>query len=166
MPAPTPRTTSALVEAIVDINPGLDLTPYIVAANQITTGVCTYQTPKHPCPGRPIPYTDGFIGSQMEIIERWLAAHFYGVYDALLSASRALDASVQFQFKIAYDLRNTRYGQQAIMLDFQGNLAKWNNSAGVLKRIKISMGWLGTDRRCWPGDVDFGGQWADLTICQ
>jgi hypothetical protein len=152
---PTPRTTQALVQAIIDVEPDFDVSPFITAANMLTTGVCTYPAPRRHEHGK-VPYTDGFIGSQMEIIERWLAAHFYQVFDTAIMASRALDASATFAIKIDYDLRSTIYGQQAMVLDFQANLAKWNNSMKVQKRIKIGGHWLGERRDRWSVDADFG----------
>jgi hypothetical protein len=160
---PTLRTTTALVAGIVQIQPGFDVTPFIYFANNITTQVCTYPQPWQSS-REFFAYTDGFINSQMELIERWLSAHYYAGYDNQLVAAKAGTAAVRFQQKIDYDLRNTEYGQAAMIFDFQGNLASWNNTAKVKKRVKVGI-WA-TKTRWFPGDVDFGGLWADLTVEQ
>ena len=162
MPSPpTPRTTPTLVDGIVDVQAGFDLTPMIAVANQLTTQFCTYG------PGtssaRIPPYTDGFVGSQMELIERWLAAHCYKVYDNALANARAGSVAVGYQFKIDMGLLQTQYGATAMLLDIGGNLSRWSNSLSARKRTKI---WIVGPGRLphWPGDVD---SWQELlTICQ
>jgi hypothetical protein len=143
MSPPTPRTTPALVMGIIDTQTGVDLTPFIAIANELTTDVCG-------CSG----YTDGYVGSRMELIERWLSAHFYTVFDNQLVAAKAGTVSVVYQQKIDYGLRTSMYGQQAMILDTKANLAKVENSALVKRKIKVSVGWAGNRR--WPGDVSFG----------
>lgn len=147
MPTPaTPRTTDALVRGIIQVQDGVDLTPFIRFANQLTTDVCTY-----PKVGQDpllfLPYEDGFENSKMELIERWLAAHAYTIFDNQLSAAKAGTISVGFQHKIDMGLKASMYGQQAIMLDNYGGLAAWDNTAKTKRQIKLGIVWLGTD---WP----------------
>lgn len=155
MPAPTPRTTSDLVRGIIQVQDGVDLTPFIALANQLTTDNCTY-----PQPGQDatiyLPYTDGFIGSKMELIERWLAAHCYTIYDNQLSRAKAGTVSVGFQFKIDLGLKASMYGQQVLRLDNYGSLAALDNTVNTKRKIKVSISWLGRDIGVlgYPSDFD------------
>lgn len=157
MPAPTPRTTPALVEGIIDVQAGTDLTPFIATANMLVTAICTY-----PNSTTPNPYTDGFAGSQMELIERWLSAHFYAIFDAQLTTAKAGTAGVGFQYKIDYGLKLTMWGQTAIMLDYLGGLAAWDNTAQIKRIIKVGIFWMGS-RWCFN---PLGFPDADLTVGQ
>lgn len=136
-----------MVQGIVETEAGIDLTPFIAIANQITTDICGASG-----------YTDGFVNSKMELIERWLAAHFYQCFDNALASARAGSVGASFQYKVGYGLKLTFYGQQAMLLDTDLNLAKQDNIAQTIRKIKIGGDWLG--RRHWPGDI-FGG-WFDL----
>lgn len=139
MPVPEPRTTAILVRQVVDVPAGTDLTPYIRMANLLTTGVCTYADN---------PYTDGFEGSQMELIERLLAAHFARVSDPELSAAKAGTVAVGYNMKVDQGLAATRHGQDAMVLDYRGNLAAYNNTLKTKRKITVSIGWMGTDPLC------------------
>lgn len=130
----TYRTTPALVSGIVQTQEGVDLTPFIATGNMLTTAICGNYNP---------PYTDGFVGSQMELIERWLSGHFYTIYDNQLAAAKAGSVNVVYQTKIDFGLMNSMQGQQAMMLDTGGGLASWNNLAKTKRTIKISAAWLG-----------------------
>ncbi len=149
---PTPRTTPELVQGIITTQVGVDLAPFIAAANSLTTDLCTYKRN---------PYTDGYIGSKMELIERWLAAHFYAIFDAQLTQAKAGTVNVGYQYKIDYGLKGTMWGQQAIILDTKENLAKYDNSAQTKRRIKVSVGWLG-HKHSWLYD-GYVGEWSDMT---
>jgi hypothetical protein len=152
---PTPRTTPTLVEGIIEVQTGIDLTPFIQMANDIVTRVCGNSG-----------YTDGYVGSTMEMIERWLSAHFYTVFDNQLAAAKAGTASVAFQYKVDYGFKSSMYGQQAMRLDTAGGLAKLDNSTNIKRQIKIRIDFIGRDpHRRFPGEVD-GDQWADLTVVQ
>lgn len=147
VPAPY-RTTSVLVQGIIQTAAGVDLTPFIAAANMLVTNVCTYQLN---------PYSDGFVGSQMELIERWLAAHFYTAYDAQLVAAKAGSAGASFQYKIDYNLGSSVWGQQAMILDQRGSLAKFNNSMRTKRRVRIGVWGPGCHHRgWWLGDYEGG----------
>lgn len=151
--APTPRTTPTLVAGIVDVQVGFDVSPFIYSANSIVTSVCSNSG-----------YTDGFVNSQMELIERWLSAHFYTIFDNQLSMAKAGTANVGFQFKVDLGFNCSMYGQQAMRVDTAGNLAAMNNTATIKRVINVSIGWLG--KRCgygWPGGDPF---WSDLTVEQ
>lgn len=149
MALPPYRTTPALVEGIIQTQIGIDLTPFIAAANELTTDVCGSSG-----------YSDGYVNSKMELIERWLSAHFYTVFDNQLAAAKAGSVSAHFQYKVDYGLRSSMYGQNAIFMDTAGNLAALTNTDAVKRVIKISVSWLGSHRRrC--GDLQ-GGDLATM----
>lgn len=152
MPAPTLRTTPALVEGIIQVQEDVDLLPFIYGANSLVTNVCSNSG-----------YSDGYVNSTMELIERWLSAHLYTIFDNQLSMAKAGTVMVGYQYKISYGLKNSMYGQQAMLLDTAGNLAALDNTAQVKRKIVVGGSWLGCNR--WPyGDVD--GFFADLTVEQ
>lgn len=122
----------------MDVQVGVDLTPFIIAANSLTTNVCGNSG-----------YEDDGIGSLMEMIERWLAAHFYTILDNQLSAAKAGTVAVRYQHHVQFFLMNSMYGQQAMVLDWKGNLAAMMNTAAVKKRIRVDIIWLGK-HRCNP----------------
>lgn len=155
MPPPTPRTTSTLVEGLVQVQAGIDLAPFIATANEIISEICGNSS-----------YTDGYIGSRMELLERWYAAHLYTINDNQLAAAKAGTVSVAYQYKVDYGLKNSMYGQQVMILDTKGNLAKLQNTVQVQRKIKCDITWLGTKRR-FKGGLNSGDcADADLTVEQ
>lgn len=148
-----PRTTAALVQGIIDIDPDVNLAPFILAANQIVTGVCSSSG-----------YTDSGEGSQMELIERWLSAHFYTVFDREETSVRLGATSSLYQGKTEEGFRSSFYGQMAMRVDYLGNLAKLDNSTQIKRKITIELAAMGRKRNC--GVLDFGIDWEDLTVVQ
>jgi hypothetical protein len=73
----------------------------------------------------------------LELIERWLAAHFYAQSDQLYQSKNTGGAGASFQGQTAMGLSNTSYGQQAKMLDISGCLAAFD------KGTQARMYWLG-----------------------
>lgn len=145
------RTTETLVSGIVETEAGFDLIPFIVIANQIATDLCggvNYSPP----------YDDGFVNSKMELIERWLSAHFYQMFDNALASAKAGSVAASFVYKVGFGLKLTAYGQQAMLLDTGLNLAKQDNVAQTVRKIKIGGDWLGRKDWCWPGNY---GYWFD-----
>jgi hypothetical protein len=136
---PTPRTTPILVAGLIDVASGFDLSPCIATANEIVTEVCGSSG-----------YSDGYIGSRMELIERWLAAHFYTIFDNQLATARAGTVAVSYQHKVDYGYRNSMYGQQAMLLDTKGNLAKQENTVNVQRKIVLGLVWIGSCNKIPP----------------
>jgi hypothetical protein len=82
----------------------------------------------------------------LEILERWLAAHFYKVSDRQLSSSSTLSSSGSFDGQTAMGLDFTSYGQQAKLLDPTGCLVDQELATQVDPNIgpRIARGiWLG-----------------------
>lgn len=94
-----------------------DLTPFIQAASAIVDRAVTAAASKF-----------GFIGGitlsalEQELIERWLAAHFYCMYDPLYQSKSTQGASGTFQRKSGEGFETTEYGRTACQLDYSGSL--------------------------------------------
>jgi len=130
------RTTYAAVAKIISVKDSIttDLEPFIEAANQVVTDNCTYASPNT--------YTD----AKLELIERWLSAHFYAIRDPRPTEQRAGPVSQMLKSKVDIGLDVTHYGQQAKAFDNLGGLAALD---GRLKsgKAKVTPGisWLGVD---------------------
>lgn len=152
------RTTTQLVLEILVVKPNItNLDPWISVANELVTELCTVVHP------------DGhfYDDVRLELIERWLAAHFYTVLDPRTISERAgtglaLAKTIQAG-KIDFGLRSSIYGQNAMRLDTWGALSSLDNGEDKYGRVPgnllvgapIGIGYLGTDpcqsrrRRCF-----------------
>lgn len=126
------RTTATAVRGIAKIKRSIedsDLDPFIEAANAIVTKVCLDSD-----------YTD----PELELIERWLSAHFYHVFDPRRNQERADVVSAFYEGKSGMGFDFTRYGQMAKRLDTAGNLAILDaNCAAGRRPITPTLTWLG-----------------------
>ena len=98
-------------EVKVIIDTGLtDLTPFIAAAHIIVSEDLSNK---------------GFTNRRLTEIERWLAAHFVAMREdkARLTGVETGDSQYTFGGELGEDLKFTRYGQQALILDTSGTLA-------------------------------------------
>lgn len=132
------RTTRAYVAAIIDLDPGIvpndaAMEPFITVANEIVTEVCTGDA------GPDSPYT----AERLELIERWLAAHFYAIRDPRTTSEKAGSVGEQYQSKVDLGFNVTHYGQMAMRLDTNGGLAKLDEDTKKGKPT-ISVFWPGT----------------------
>lgn len=78
---------------------------------------------------------------QLEVIERWLAAHLYSQNNPAISSIGTGGINTGLQGQSTMNLRNSRWGQTVIMLDFTGYLNSIDNRA--IARLV----WLGTNKR-------------------
>lgn len=124
-----PRTTEAAVQAIVETEDDISLTPFIEVANMLVTKKCL---------------DSDYDDAQLELIERWLSAHFYAVRDLRRSSEKAGSVGESFQYKVDLNLAVTVYGQQAMVIDTDGNLAKLNKETGNGGPMRASVTWVGT----------------------
>ena len=129
-----PRTTSDLVKGLLldDFGNKLDgvspdLTPYIATASTIVDRVMTCAINKG------LALSNG----ELELIERWLSAHFYQQADPGYQSRNTLSASGQFTGKTEMGFESTRYGQQALLLDYSNCLRN------IQKQQRAGMVWLG-----------------------
>lgn len=123
------RTTSALVEGIIEVDvEGIDLAGFILPANELVTELCT---------------DSGYSDTRLELIERWLSAHFFTVRSMRASEEKAGPFDAKLQSKIDLFLLLSHYGQMAMLLDTAGNLAELMEmlEEGV---ITPDVTWLGT----------------------
>ena len=126
------RTTDALVSGIIAVKATIPLTPFIDVANNMVTDVCL---------------DSGYTDAKLTLIETWLAAHFYAVRDPRVDMEKAGSVSQKFQYEVDLNLAVTVYGQQAMVIDSDGNLAKVNKQAttGNATLKKVGVVWAGTD---------------------
>ena len=127
------RTTTALVEAIIEVYTGITLTPFIDAANMLVTEFCT-------------DLTDDYTAAELIQIETWLSAHFYTVKDMRAEMERAGSVQEELQSKVDLGFDTSHYGQMAMRLDYHGGLAKLNEQTkkGITKRLITT--WVGTEK--------------------
>lgn len=129
-----PRTNAALVGEVIDVDPDVDLGPFIGYSNELVTELCTNSN-----------YSD----SRLTSIETWLAAHFYAMFDPQTKAESAGDVRVEYESKTGHGFQLSRQGQQALRLDTAGNLASLDNTLNVVRKRLPGKNspvlWLGTD---------------------
>lgn len=132
-----PRATLALVQGVIEVDDDLipdeaAMLPFITLANELVTEVCT---------GTAGP-TVAYSTERLELIETWLAAHFYTNLDPrAVSESAGVSASYQSRVDLGFD--TSHYGQTAMRMDTNGGLARLNQEAKNGKR-RIKVTWLGT----------------------
>ena len=110
------RTTPENVRQIIEVKLDLDLSPFIDAASSVVTDVATGTS------GPAIPYAF----EKLELIERWLAAHFVTNRDPRNESEKTGEASGKFRGKTEMGFTSSLYGQMAMMLDTNGGLAALN----------------------------------------
>lgn len=127
------RTTSALVEGIIENSESITLTPFISAANMMVTRCCT-------------DLTEDYTSDELETIETWLAAHVFTIRDMRPEYERAGSVSEKRQSKVDLGFDTSHYGQQAMRLDYHGGLAKLNEEIKKGKANILITDWLGTEK--------------------
>lgn len=138
------RTTANAVEGLFDeINDDLDMDTFIVVANNLLNRVCIDDDGEYL-----------YDAETMELIERYLAAHFYAITDKQLAVESAKGVSAHYQHKIDLVLMVTHWGQMACVLDISGKLAQLSkDTAEGNSRATTSIKWLGTDEDTESGEV-------------
>ena len=121
------RVTEAEVAEIIEYDSEAitDLAPFITVANLFVTQKLA---------------NSGMTDEYLKEIERWVSAHFVKVRDVQLLEERAGEAwDIRALPKMGEGLKATKEGQQAILLDYTGTLAKAANgrviSFGVMGPI-------------------------------
>ncbi len=127
------RTTSDLVEGIIENSENITLTPFIAAANTLVTQCCT-------------DLTEDYTDDELQQIETWLAAHIFTIRDMRAFRERAGSVSDERQSKVDLGFDTSHYGQMAMRLDYHGGLAKLNEEIkkGTSKRLIAT--WVGTPK--------------------
>lgn len=135
------RTTAGAVQSILGDHYGPkedgslpSLTPFIDTATVMVSRVATCATEKG----------IALSSAELELIERWLAAHFYEHSDQMTSRDETGEALAVFQGKTGMYLESTKYGQTALLIDYSGCLAgiqpATDDSTG---RRVLTVDWLG-----------------------
>ena len=130
------RTNATNIKAIIEVDTSIiaadsDLDPFITTANELVTEVCT-GTKNGPTPA--------YTVARLELIERWLSAHFYAIRDPRSKSEKAGSVAVTYQGKTDLNLSLTHYGQQSMMLDTNGGLSRLDKGKGLAATVL----WLGT----------------------
>lgn len=134
------RTTRANIAAIIELDDSIvpddaAMLPFITIANELVTEFCT---------GTTYGPTTAYSDVRLELIERWLAAHFYTNRDprAVSEAAGSVNSSYQSRVDLGFD--TSHYGQTAMRLDTNGSLARENE---LMKKGKprLTVAWLGTN---------------------
>lgn len=123
------RTTSELVGGIIEVDAAISLTPFILAANELVTEACV---------------DSDLTDTRLELIERFLAAHFYTLRDPRPTSEKAGPVSANYQSKVGLNLATSHYGQHAMVLDTSGGLAELSRRASRSKRT-ASATWVGLE---------------------
>lgn len=87
-----------------------------------------------------------YTAARREMVERYLAAHFYTVRVGQVTEEQAGPVREKVAFKIDLYLANTKYGQQAIILDTGGNLARWQAVVAAGGPRATTLTYLGTQK--------------------
>lgn len=104
-----------------------DLSPFIEAAAAVVADVVACAVDK----GLSLDAT------RQELIQKWLAAHFYKMSDKEFASSSQQGASASYTGQFAMGFDSTRYGQMAARLDSTGCLDN------IDKTQEVSLDWLG-----------------------
>lgn len=105
------------------------LTPFIDTASLVIDRVAACGVRK----GAP------YSAAELELFERWLAAHYYAMSDQVEKSTRTLSSAAEFGGELGQGLDATKYGQTAKGLDPLGCLAA---AAGGGRRT-ASLSWAG-----------------------
>lgn len=124
------RTTESQVAEIIELDSTISVTAFITTANEIVTECCS---------------TASYSASRLELIERWLTAHFYAIRVGEVETEKAGPVSEKKFGKVDLLFHQTRYGQQALLLDTAGGLAALNERMKTGKKKKASFTYLGTE---------------------
>ena len=123
------RTVPSAVQAILGPNyaTGVSLVPFIDAATDLVDSVAESAAGDG----------ESLTTTRLELVERWLSAHFYHCSDPVYQSRSTEGASGQFQGQSAMGFDGSRYGQMAIRLDTSGYLRALD------KGSRPSFVWLG-----------------------
>jgi len=119
------RTSSTLVAGIIEVDTAIDLEPFITAASALVDDVAA---------------ASDLDATRLELIERWLSAHFYCMRDPRTTQERAGPVGASYQSSVGPNLSTSHYGQMAMTLDTSGTLKTLSRG-----KIAATVSWLGTE---------------------
>lgn len=139
------RTTESLVAGIIEVDDTLVAgfeDNFIAPANALVTEICV---------------PAGYTNIRLELIERWLSAHNYAIRDPRVDFEKVGPIANRYQSKVALALNVTHYGQNAMLLDTAGGLAKLSREVSAPAKpmfsTKPSIHWGGTPHRHSCNDI-------------
>ena len=121
------RTTSEMVEAVIEVDSAADLDPLITAASALTDYIASADT------------LSVLTSDLLLQIETYIAAHLYALKDPQYQTKATGGASATFQGQTKTRFEATWWGQQAMVFDVTGKLAALN--AGT--KPVLTVHWLG-----------------------
>ena len=124
------RITEEEVGELVEVDENISATPFINAANQLVTELCT---------------GSGYNDERLATIEAWLAAHFYLMREQVVASEKTGAAVSNYQYQIGLMLNQTKHGQMAMLLDTAGNLARHSKQMEEGQSPSVSIFWPGQD---------------------
>lgn len=132
-----PRTTEEAVALLAEVDELIDLSPFIETASAFVEEVCATALDSDG--------NDYYDATRLELIERWLAAHFYKIRDPQVENEAASGISQKNATKVELGFNLTHWGQMALRLDTYGGLAALEETtkAGA-GRPTFGILWLGT----------------------
>jgi len=119
------RTTALAVGGIIEVDVAISLDPFIETASALVDDIAV---------------ESGHGATRLELIERWLAAHFYAIRDPRTTQEKAGTVGASYESKVDLGLNLTRYGQQAMALDSSGLLEGFSKG-----KRRVGVTWLGTE---------------------
>jgi len=130
------RTTEIQVKEIIEEDVTFKLQPFIDAASILVDKMVA---------STDTDYNETTDAAQLEMIERWLSAHFYAIAVPRVASEKAAVVAQSNQYKLGLNLAVTMYGQQAMMIDDSQYLANKNKAAVDGSRTKVGVIWAGDE---------------------
>jgi len=121
------RTTEEQVKLIIEEDPSFTIPPFIDTANIMVDDLVASGL------------ADDYPVAKLEMIERWLSAHFYAIAVPRAASEKAAVVAQSNQYKLDLNLAVTMYGQQVLAIDNSGYFASLNKKAKDGKRTKIQV---------------------------
>lgn len=138
------RTNEDLVGEVIEVNAAISVDPFILAASSLVDVIA--QAIADDPDSYPESSTEGMTWEErLELIETWLAAHFYAVRDPRRTQEGVGSVQEQFQSKVDLGLNVTHYGQQAMLLDTTGTLRAMATGSVAATARRAGVYWVGTE---------------------
>lgn len=121
------RTTSSAVGGVIDMETGFDFDPFIATATDLVDAIAAEAG-------------NSYSSTTLELIERWLAAHFAAIHTRIAQRQEIGAAEQEAAMNVGRGLDLTEWGQMAQVLDRDGFLSTLSK-----KRKVAAVYWLGEE---------------------